>query len=68
MRASNGGIEVTLEGVASLELDASTSNGSVTRDLPVLTTSAGESHLVGTIGGGDAALLIRTSNGSVRVR
>ena len=68
MRASNGSVEVALEGIVSVDLDASTSSGRVTSDLPVLTTSAGEDRLVGTIGGGDAALLIRNSNGSVKIR
>ena len=68
MRASNGSVEVALEGIVSVDLDASTSSGRVTSDLPVLTTSAGEDRLVGTIGGGDAALLIRNSNGFVKIR
>ncbi len=69
MRTSNGSVTVSLQGEASVELDASSSNGSVTSKLPILTTGTlGERHIVGTIGNGDAELLIRTSNGSVTVQ
>ena len=69
MKTSNGSVEIVLQGTPSVELDASTSNGSVTTKLPILTVSAGdEDHLKGTIGDGDAALFVRTSNGSVSVQ
>ena len=69
MRTSNGSVTVSLQGEASVELDASSSNGSVTSKLPILTTGTqDEKHIVGTIGNGDADLLIRTSNGSVTVQ
>ena len=69
MTAANGSVEITLQGTPSLKLDASTRNGFVTSRFPVLTTSTGdERHLVGTIGSGDAALFIRTSNGSVMIQ
>ena len=69
MRTSNGSVTVSLQGEASVELDASSSNGSVTSKLPILITrTQDEKHLVGTIGNGDADLLIRTSNGSVTVQ
>ncbi len=69
MRTSNGSVTVSLLGEASVELDASSSNGSVTSKLPILTTGTlDQKHIVGTIGNGDADLLIRTSNGSVTVQ
>ena len=69
MTTSNGGITITLKGTPSVNLDASTSNGSITTKLPILTTSTGdEDHLVGTIGAGDADLFVRTSNGSVTIQ
>ena len=69
MATSNGSVEITLRGFPSVKLDGSTSNGSVTSDLPILTASAGDQHhLVGTIGEGESALLVRTSNGSVKIR
>ena len=69
MRTSNGSVEITIQGIPSVNLDASTSNGSVSTKLPILTVSTGnEDHLKGTIGDGDAALFVRTSNGSVSVQ
>ena len=67
MRTSNGGITVRLQGSPSVKLDASTSNGSITSDHPIKATSTGDNRLIGTIGDGEAELLLRTSNASVRV-
>ena len=68
LRTSNGGVSVKLEGTPSLTINASTSNGRVTSKLPVLTDSAGDRHrLVGTIGDGEAELLVQSSNGSVTI-
>jgi hypothetical protein len=69
MKTSNGSVEVVLRGTPSLKLDGSTSNGSVTSDYPILTTSVGDQHhLVGIIGDGESTLMVRTSNGSVTIR
>ena len=83
MATSNGSVEIKLQGTPSVKLDASTGNGSVTTKLPIRTTSLEnnssdsgfpfpwrfETHenVVGTIGAGEVALLVRTSNGSVTV-
>ena len=69
MTSGNGGVEIKLQGTPSVKLDASTVNGSVVTELPILTTSVGNKrHLVGTIGVGLADLLVRTGNGSVMVQ
>ncbi len=69
METSNGSVSIRLEGTPSLKVDASTSNGAVITTLPILTTSTGdEGRLVGAIGEGEATLVIRTSNGSVRIQ
>ncbi len=69
MTTGNGQIRLNLRGQASLTLDASTSNGTVTTSLPILTTSSGDKrHLMGTIGAGDAELFARTSNGSITIQ
>jgi DUF4097 and DUF4098 domain-containing protein YvlB len=65
---SNGNVDVELLGTPSIKLDASTSNGDVTSELPITATSTGDDHLVGTIGDGEADLYIRTSNGDVTIR
>ena len=68
MRTSNGGVDVTLQGIPSVRLDASTSNGTVTSSLPIVTASTEDTHLAGTLGEGEAELTIHTSNGSVTVQ
>jgi len=65
---SNGRVEVELQGVPSVSLDASTSRGDVTSELPILVTVMKEKELTGTIGDGEADLRIRTSNGDITVR
>ncbi len=69
MTTSNGSIDVKLQGTPSVKVDASTSNGSVTSNIPITIASAvDDKHLVGTIGNGDAELFIETSNGSVMIQ
>ena len=64
---SNGSVIVLLEENPSLSIDASTSNGTVTSRFPILASLTSDSHLVGTIGEGEADLVIRTTNGSVTI-
>ena len=69
MTSSNGRIDIKLLGTPGVKLDASTSNGSINTELPILMTSRlNESHLVGTIGDGGAELFVKTSNGSIVVK
>jgi hypothetical protein len=65
---SNGGVTVAITGEPSVDIDARTSNGSVSTDFPILTqwTGSGD-RLQGTIGDGDATLIIRTSNGRIEI-
>lgn len=65
---TNGSVVVELQGTPSVVLDAETSNGDVTCDLPILATVTRDERLVGKIGEGEADLYIRTSNGDVTVR
>ena len=65
---SNGDVIVELLGTPSVSLDASTSNGNVRSDLPVLVTEMKEKELTGTIGNGEADLDILTSNGDVTIK
>ena len=64
---SNGSVDVVLEGEPSVSLEASTSSGEITTDLPIDVESSDEDSLVGTIGAGEADLYIRTSNGDVTI-
>jgi len=68
LATSNGNVVVELLGTPSVSLDASTSNGDVTCELPIMATTTSDEHLVGTIGDGEADLYIRTSNGDVTIR
>jgi DUF4097 and DUF4098 domain-containing protein YvlB len=65
---SNGDVVVELQGKPSVVLDAETSNGEVTSELPILATVTRKERLVGRIGDGEADLYIRTSNGDITIR
>jgi DUF4097 and DUF4098 domain-containing protein YvlB len=65
---SNGDVVVELQGKPSVVLDAETSNGEVTSELPILATVTSKERLAGKIGEGEADLYIRTSNGDITIR
>jgi lia operon protein LiaG len=65
---SNGNVVVELLGTPSVNLDASTSNGDITCEMPITATVTGDDHLVGTIGDGEADLEVSSSNGDVIIR
>jgi DUF4097 and DUF4098 domain-containing protein YvlB len=65
---SNGDVVVEFQGKPSVVLDAETSNGEVTSELPILATVTKKERLVGRIGEGEADLYIRTSNGDITIR
>ena len=68
MDTSGGSIEVSIDPSVNLNLDASSSGGSVTSDLPVrVVGTVSHSHLQGTIGSGGEALRLHTSGGSIRI-
>ena len=68
LTSSNGKINVELWAPISISLDASTSNGDITCEVPILATKTEDDHLVGTIGDGEADLYIRTSNSDVNIK
>jgi DUF4097 and DUF4098 domain-containing protein YvlB len=67
LETSNGSVAVELQGTPSVEVDASTSRGEVTSELAIEASSMKKDRLVGTIGDGEAELVIRVSNGSVTI-
>ena len=68
LRTSNGSIDVGLRGEPSVRLKAATSNGSIrSRNDIDLVGEQGKRRLNGVIGGGDADLTLRTSNGSITI-
>ena len=58
---------VELQGTPSVNLDASTSRGNVTNELPIDASTKNAKRLVGAIGNGEADLHIRATNGSVTI-
>jgi DUF4097 and DUF4098 domain-containing protein YvlB len=64
----NGSVEVTLLGEPSVKLDATTSNGAIICKLPIVATESEVNRLVGVVGGGGAALVVKTFNGSIAVQ
>lgn len=68
LTTANGSVEVTLLGEPSVKLDATTSNGKIICKLPIAATESEVNRLVGVVGGGDAGLVIKTFNGSIKVQ
>ena len=68
LETTNGRITVAVPKSVAARVDASTTNGGITTDLPVTTTETGHHTLRGTInGGGSAELRLRTTNGSITI-
>lgn len=68
LSTTNGRIEMTVPRNAAVDVDASTTNGTIRSDLPVATTRAGGRSLRGTINGGGTPLRLRTTNGGISIR
>jgi len=65
----NGGITLTLPANLSTEVRASTVNGDIETDFPLMVTGRfGPRRLNGTIGSGGRRLALQTVNGSIRLR
>jgi DUF4097 and DUF4098 domain-containing protein YvlB len=69
LETSGGSISVAIDPAANLEIDASTSGGSVQTDLPIRVVGTISRHgLRGTMGSGGETLRLRTSGGSIHLR
>lgn len=66
--SSGGDIVLHLPKNITAAVDAATSGGSVSSDLPVTATRVGESKLNGTINGGGETIRVRTSGGDIKLR
>lgn len=64
----NGAVSLALPSTVSASIDAATSNGIVTTNLPVAVAARGRRSLRGTLNGGGPLVHLRTSNGSIAVR
>jgi DUF4097 and DUF4098 domain-containing protein YvlB len=68
LESSGGSIEVAIDPSANLDLDASTSGGSVSSDLPVrVVGTVSHSSMHGSIGSGGEELRLHTSGGSIHI-
>ena len=68
LSTSGGSITLLLPQNTRASIDAETSGGRVTSDLPVTTMQFGASnHLQGTIGGGGAQISLHTSGGGIHI-
>jgi DUF4097 and DUF4098 domain-containing protein YvlB len=68
IETSGGDIEIRLDPTVSLSLDASTSSGEVTSNLPFkVTGEISPSRLHATLGSGGETLRIHTNGGSVHI-
>jgi hypothetical protein len=65
----NGNVAVALPADAGAELEARTQNGDFSSDLPLLAHSSAAGRAIrGRVGSGGPPLLLRTVNGSIRLR
>lgn len=68
LETSGGSIEVSLDPAVNLDIDASTSGGTVTNDLPLrVEGTTSKSKLRGTLGSGGETLWLHTDGGSIRI-
>jgi DUF4097 and DUF4098 domain-containing protein YvlB len=69
LETSGGSIEALLDRSANLDIDASTSGGSVVTDLPVqVVGKISPSSLHGSLGSGGETLRLHTSGGSIHIK
>ena len=68
-RTTNGAISVTVPGNLNADLTASTTNGRISSDLPIMVQgSFGPRRLEGVIGSGGRRIVLQTTNGNVTLR
>jgi hypothetical protein len=68
-RTSGGDIVITIPKSASATVDASTSGGGISCELPIMTTvRSKDKTMQGTINGGGLTLFARTTGGSISIR
>ncbi len=66
--SSGGSISVAVDPAANLQIDASTSGGTVRSDLPIRMSGEISRHSIeGTLGSGGSTLSVHTSGGSVHI-
>ena len=67
METTNGSVTVHLRGAPSLRVDARTTNGAIEASAALVAVQRTSNGLVGTIGTGEGALSVRTTNGKITI-
>lgn len=68
-KTMNGGIDLDLPAALSTQIEAETFNGEIVSDFPLTVLGRiSRKHVSGTIGGGGRELLLKTLNGSIRLK
>ena len=65
---TNGRIDVVVPRDFAADVDADTTNGAISTDLPISTTHVARNSLRGTINGGGTPVRLRTTNGGIAIR
>ena len=65
---TNGGVTLELPSNLGADVVASTTNGTISSDLPIVANSSDHRHLEGRINGGGSELRVRTTNGTISIR
>jgi DUF4097 and DUF4098 domain-containing protein YvlB len=71
LTTSAGGIDLRLAPTLTFDVEARTSGGDVTTELPIVSTVVGRQHsgvLQGKLNGGGKTLLLKTSAGNISLR
>jgi hypothetical protein len=67
LRTSNGPINLHLAETANARLEARTSNGRITSELPLEMQGRRQNEATGVLGQGEGRIELRTSNGAIRI-
>ncbi len=68
LETTNGGIELIVPQKVAANVDAETTHGSVTSELPIAAKTSGRTSIRGAINGGGPDVMLRTTNGGIRIR
>ena len=65
---TNGRISLTVPETLAADINASTTNGSVRSDLPLMTSRVSRTSIRGTLNGGGPQIRLRTTNGGIDIK
>ncbi len=68
LSATNGAVELRVPEGVGAEIEARTTNGRITSDLPLELQGTRQNQARGTVGGGGGEVHLRTTNGPIRIR